>query len=101
MDGDGRITAMANVKNISRTAGKEVVQLYIRDVKSTLVKPVKELKAFQKVYLEPGEEKQVCFELSRDMLKSYDNELSQWMAEAGRMRMTRKPWRQPLRRRQR
>lgn len=101
MDGDGRITAMAKVKNISRTAGKEVVQLYIRDVKSTLVKPVKELKAFQKVYLEPGEEKQVCFELSRDMLKSYDNELSQWVAEAGRMRMTRKPWRQPLRRRQR
>lgn len=83
MDRDERITASVKVKNISQRAGKEVVQLYIRDVKSTLVKPVKELKAFKKVYLEAGEEKEVCFILSKKQLESYDPELKQWIAEAG------------------
>lgn len=83
MDKEGKVTASVKVKNISQRAGKEVVQLYIRDVKSTLVKPVKELKAFQKVYLEPGEEKELTFSLSKKELESYDPEWKQWIAEAG------------------
>lgn len=83
MEQDEKITVSVKVKNISQRAGKEVVQLYIRDIKSTLVKPVKELKAFKKIFLEAGEEKEVCFTLSQKQLESYDPELKQWVAEAG------------------
>ena len=64
-------------------AGKEVVQLYIGDDASTLVKPVKELKAFQKVLLAPGEEKEVSFVLGKADLASYDPEHRAWVSEAG------------------
>ena len=59
------------------------MQLYISDVKSTLDKPVKELKAFKKVLLQPGEEKTLTFQITKDMLKSYDPECKCWDCEAG------------------
>lgn len=71
------------VKNTGTMAGKEVVQLYVRDEKSTLDKPEKELKAFAKVELQPGEEKCVELELLPKSFASYDTAMHQWTAEPG------------------
>lgn len=64
------------VENTGNISGQEVVQLYLRDVAASVVRPVKELKAFHKAILEPGERKQVSFEISEDMLKFYDANLN-------------------------
>lgn len=71
------------VKNTGTMAGKEVVQLYVRDEKSTLDKPEKELKAFAKVELSPGEEKCVELKLVPKSFASYDVSLHEWTAEPG------------------
>jgi beta-glucosidase len=71
------------VTNTGKCAGKEVVQLYIRDVASRLHRPEKELKGFTKVDLQPGERKTVHFEIGREALAYYDDSLHQWVAEAG------------------
>ena len=63
-------------------AGLEPVQLYIRDDKASVVRPVRELKGIQKVYLEPNEEKTVQFEINEDMLKFYDIDMN-YTAEKG------------------
>jgi len=60
------------VKNTGKREGSEVVQMYIRDVVSSVTRPVKELKGFQKVLLRPGESKTVTFEITPDLLSFYD-----------------------------
>jgi beta-glucosidase len=71
------------VENTGDVFGKEVVQLYIRDVESTLIRPNKELKAFEKVGLAPGESKIITFNLTPRALSFYDPHQQAWMAEAG------------------
>ena len=71
------------VENVGKAAGAEVVQIYASDPYSTLYKPVKELVAFEKVYLEAGEKKEISFVISFDRLKSYDADLLQWTLEEG------------------
>ena len=71
------------IKNMGALAGSEVVQIYISDVYSMLPKPVKELKAFEKVYLEPGEEKRIGFKLNKEQFASYDSDFHCWIAEEG------------------
>ena len=63
-------------------AGSEVVQLYIRDKIGTVVRPVKELKGFSKVQLEPGEVKTIQLELGSKELKMLDRDLN-WVVEPG------------------
>lgn len=65
---DGRLTASVTVKNAGDYAGKEVVQLYIKDVIGSVLRPQKELKAFEKIALEPGESRVVSFDITPDML---------------------------------
>jgi beta-glucosidase len=77
------IQVHVNVENTGTRAGKEVVQLYLRDVTSTLRRPQKELKAFAKVSLEPGETKTVTFRLDDEDLSFYDPGGRGWVAEAG------------------
>jgi beta-glucosidase len=72
-----------NVTNVGSLAGKEIVQLYIRDPLSRLVRPLKELKGFTKIELLPGETKIVSFEISDDSLKYYDDKRMKWVAEPG------------------
>ena len=60
-----------------------MVQLYVRDVESNLVRPEKELKGFKKVALKPGETKTVRFTLDEDALSFYNPRRKQWIAEAG------------------
>jgi beta-glucosidase len=77
------ITFTLTVKNTGNREGAEVVQLYISDKKSSLPRPVKELKGFQKVYLQPGEVKQVSFTIGTDALSFFDDGKHEWVAEPG------------------
>ena len=72
------------VTNTGTAEAKEVVQLYIHAVKSALLKPERELKAFQKLSLKPGEQKRVTLELLPRSFASYDTELGTWTVEPGR-----------------
>jgi beta-glucosidase len=77
------LTVSVTVGNIGGRPGSEVVQVYIHDEESTLQKPYKVLKAFQKVRLLPGERKTVAFPLTHDDFASYDPKHGQWIAEPG------------------
>jgi beta-glucosidase len=77
------LTASVNVTNVGSVTGKEIVQLYIRDSESRLVRPLKELKGFTKVELLPGETKVVSFDIREDDLKYYDDAAHNWVAEPG------------------
>jgi beta-glucosidase len=65
---EGEIEASCAVRNTGERAGEEVVQLYVRDLLASLVRPVLELKGFQRLALEPGERKRVTFQLPTDLL---------------------------------
>ena len=71
------------VKNTGKVAGKEVVQLYVHDVQSSLPRPPKELKGFAKIDLAPGESKEVTFTLDARALSFYDPYAKRWVAEPG------------------
>lgn len=72
----------AEVTNTGRREGSEVVQMYIRDLVSSVTRPVKELKGFEKVTLRPGETKKVVFEITRDSLAFHDVRMN-YVVEAG------------------
>jgi beta-glucosidase len=76
-------TVSLTVENSGEVSGQEVVQLYIRDVESSLMRPIKELKGFDKVKLEPGKAQTVHFSLSPRSLSFYDPHLHDWVAEPG------------------
>jgi len=80
-------TLTFTVTNTGRVAGKEVVQLYISDVKSALPRPVKELKAFKKVAVQAGEIAIVQFIITDDMLRYYDDQTKQWVLEPGKFEL--------------
>lgn len=71
------------VRNVGDRAGKEAVQLYVRDNESTAIRPVKELKGFEKVDLAPGEEKTVEFTLDKRSFAYYHTGLKDWYVESG------------------
>lgn len=77
------LTVTVNVKNTGKRAGAEVVQLYIHDDKASVDRPYKELKGFDKVYLQPGESKDVTITIGKDALSFYDESAHQWKAEPG------------------
>ena len=86
MKGTESIEISVAVKNTGDVAGKEVVQLYIGDDKSSVIRPLKELKHFRKIALNPGEEKTVTFTVTVDDLKYYDEVKKDWTAEAGKFK---------------
>ena len=69
---DGSTAVSVSVTNTGKRPGAEVVQMYIRDVVSSVTRPVKELKGFDKVYLEPGETKDIRIEITPDSLAFFD-----------------------------
>ena len=77
------ITFTVQVKNIGQRAGSETVQLYVHDVKASVDRPLKELKGFCKVSLQPGESKDVTITLGKDALSFYDEATAAWKAEVG------------------
>ena len=82
MKPDQAITASVTVTNTGEYDGEETVQLYIQDLVGSVVRPVKELKGFQKLFLKKGESKQVSFTIDVDKLKFYNSELK-YMYEPG------------------
>ena len=72
-----------SVTNTGKVAGSETVQLYIHDCESSLPRPYKELKGFKKVYLQPGETKEVTITIGKDALSFYDDKTASWTAEPG------------------
>ena len=78
------ITFEIPVTNTGKVAGAEVVQLYISDPKCSFLRPAKELKGFEKVYLEPGQTKTVTFTVGRDALSYFDADRHEWVAEPGK-----------------
>lgn len=76
-------TVSVTVRNSGRVAGQEVVQFYVGDDKASVIRPVKELKHFEKVALEPGETKQVSYTIDDDDLKYFDEVRHEWVAERG------------------
>ena len=79
-----QITFTVPVTNTGKMAGSETVQLYIAAKDSKVARPVKELKAFQKVYLQPGETRNVTLTIGANALSYYDEATSQWRADAGK-----------------
>ena len=83
LTGNDQITFTVSVTNTGAKAGAETVQLYISDKKASVDRPVKELKAFQKVFLQPGESRDVQLTIGRDALCFYDEVSGQWKSEPG------------------
>ncbi len=77
------LTVSVDVINSGRRQGQEVVQIYVRDVRSSVSRPEKELKAFRKVMLEPGERKTVTVALGREAFAFWDDGRHAWVAEEG------------------
>lgn len=85
--GDGEnLTITIPVTNTGKVEGKEVVQLYIGDESASVLRPLKELKGFEKISLKPGEEKTVKFTVKPDDLKFYDDKTGDWRAEPGKFK---------------
>jgi beta-glucosidase len=79
---DGSIQVRADVTNTGRRAGNETVQMYIRDRVSSVTRPIKELKAFRKIFLEAGQTKNVAFEITPEQLAFYDIDMN-FLVEPG------------------
>lgn len=79
---DDTLKVKVTVRNTGKYPGEEVVQLYIRDIFASVTRPVKELKDFRKIYLEPGQDSEVSFTVDKSMLEFYDINM-QWKAEPG------------------
>ena len=83
MTAEGKISLVVPVTNTGKVAGSETVQLYIAAKQSKVDRPVKELKAFQKVYLQPGETRNVTLTIGADAVSYYDETANSWCAEPG------------------
>ncbi len=77
------VIVSVDVKNTGAVAGKEIIQLYVADKRSTVIRPEKELKEFAKVDLAPGESKTIAFELSKRAFAYYNTKISDWYVESG------------------
>lgn len=78
-----KLNVTVKVKNTGEVFGKEIVQLYVRDIHSNVIRPEKELKGFEKIALNPGEEKTVSFELDKRSFAYYNTDISDWYVETG------------------
>lgn len=82
LDAKGTISVSCTLTNTGKFTGEEVVQLYLKDPFASVVRPVKELKGFQKVKLNPGEQKVITFTIDNELLSFYNDQL-QWVSEPG------------------
>jgi beta-glucosidase len=80
---NGKLKVKVDVTNTGKVTGKEVVQLYVRDVKSTFARPEKELKAFAKIELKPKQTKTITFTLDREAFWYFDSVKNAWSTESG------------------
>ncbi len=78
------LTVTCKVKNVGSVAGAEAVQLYVRDEESSVRRPARELKGFDKVFLNPGEEKEISFTLDKRGFAYYETKIHDWFVESGK-----------------
>src|SRR5215216_436005 len=83
---NGKLTVSVEVENTGKRTGDEVVQLYIRDLVASMTRPVKELKGFQRVTLQPGEKRRVEFVLAQEHLGFWNREM-RYVVEPGEFRV--------------
>lgn len=83
IDDTEKLSVSVKVKNTGNVFGKEIVQLYVRDVNSKVIRPEKELKGFEKIALNPGEDKEVHFELNKRSFAYYNTDIKDWHVESG------------------
>ena len=81
------LTATVRVTNTGKRAGKTVVQLYVGDCESSVFRPVRELKDFEKIFLEPGESKDVSFTLDKRSFAYWNTKIHDWHVESGEFRI--------------
>ena len=84
---DGTVTATVTVKNTGKRAGAEVVQLYVSDLNPTVDMPVKELRGFQKVTLQPGENRDVTITIGGRAFQYWDEQKGDWATSLGKRTM--------------
>jgi len=82
MKTNGTVTVSVDVKNTGNRRGAEVVEMYIRDDYSSVARPVKELKGFKKIWLDPGQSQSVPFTITPELLSFYDKDMK-WIVEPG------------------
>jgi beta-glucosidase len=80
---DEIVKISVDISNTGERTGKEVVQLYINDIESSVERPLKELKGFKKVTLNPGQTETVTFELNKDNFSFYHPKENSWVVERG------------------
>jgi beta-glucosidase len=80
---DEKFIVSVDVTNSGECTGAEITQLYVQDVEASIERPLKELKGFKKIHLNPGETKEITFELGMEDLSFYDENLNGWKAEKG------------------
>lgn len=81
---DSTVTVKLNVKNTGKVMGGEIVQVYVKDDQASVERPEKELKAFAKIFLQPGESKEVELKLSEDAFQYYDEKNKRFVLEPGK-----------------
>ena len=86
INANGKLTVSVEVENVGQRAGDEVVQLYIRDPVASMTRPVKELKGFQRLSLQPGEKRRVEFTLGNEQLGFWNREM-RYVVEPGEFRV--------------
>ena len=84
VNADGTVTATVTVKNTGNRAGAEVIQLYVSDLSTTVEMPVKELRAFQKVTLQPGESRDVTLQIGGRAFQYWDEAKGDWAVSHGK-----------------
>jgi beta-glucosidase len=83
---DGRLTVSVEVENAGKRAGDEVVQLYIRDLAASVTRPVKELRGFERLTLQPGEKRRLEFQLTSEHLGFYNRDM-RFVVEPGEFKV--------------
>lgn len=83
-ENDFRVSLSISVKNTGDIYGGETIQVYIKDMESSLIRPVHELKEFKKVFLAPSKEETICFELHKEAFSFYDDTKSCFVVEPGK-----------------
>lgn len=81
---DGKFTVSFKIRNTGNVHGREIAQIYVTDRQSSLPRPIKELKGFIKVDLQPGETKTIDHALDREALGFYEDRAKHWIAEKGK-----------------
>jgi beta-glucosidase len=85
--GDETLTVSLDLENIGEREGAEIVQLYIQEIEPKIKRPEKELRGFERVFLNPKQKNKIQFEITKDALSYYDENLKSWTVDAGKYKV--------------